>query len=306
VSGATRTVQLEDVLAVERRAIDLALARLRGSTIDSAPAGVAAAVAYALDAKGKRLRPILCVAAYRALRGGGGSDAIYDVAAAIELVHTYSLVHDDLPCMDDDDLRRGRPTTHRVFGARAALVAGAAMIPHAFAALDRAGIRLGLGHEARARLAGALARGAGGGGMVGGQWLDLQAEARPVDADLLEGIHRCKTGALFEASLRMGGIAAGAEPEAVDALAGFGRALGLAFQIADDLLDVTGDSAVLGKTAGRDGALAKATFPALLGVAEARARAELAAAQAVSALDRGGIGDALLRALARFAIERNR
>jgi geranylgeranyl pyrophosphate synthase len=292
--------------AGERVAIDAALERACDTIVAEAPPALADAIRYALEAKGKRLRPILCVAAYRATRSGAEHEAIYDVAAAIELIHTYSLVHDDLPCMDDDDLRRGRPTTHRVFGTAPAAVAGAALIPHACACLEVAGRALGLDDSERATLVRELARAAGGGGMVGGQLLDLEAEGSTLDIGKLQDIHRRKTGALFEASLRIGGVAARASTEAVDALGECGRMLGLAFQITDDLLDETGQSAVLGKTAGRDREREKATFPRLLGVTVAQERAEDAAAQAIDALERAGIDDTALRALVRFAVERDR
>lgn len=294
------------VLASERVLVDAALDRAAHEIAAHSPAALADAIRYALDAKGKRLRPILCVAAYRAASRGQAAPAIYDIAAAIELIHTYSLVHDDLPCMDDDDLRRARATTHRVYGSAAAILAGAALIPHACALLERAGCELGLSRHACGLLVRELTLAAGAAGMVGGQLLDVEAEGRALTTDQLEEIHRRKTGALFEASLKMGGMAAQADAVALEALAQCGRWLGLAFQITDDLLDETGQSEVLGKTVGRDRERAKATFVVQLGTARARERAGEAVTQALDALARGGIDDAQLTALVRFAVDRNR
>ncbi|MBX6362841.1 MAG: polyprenyl synthetase family protein [Gemmatimonadetes bacterium] len=293
------------LLERRRAVVEAALARLLDELLRDAPPAVAQPARYAVAAGGKRLRPILCLAAHEAA-GGTPADGVLDVACGIELIHTYSLVHDDLPCMDDDDLRRGQPTTHRRFGVAAAMVAGAALIPLACRAVLRGSERLGLEVSARAVLVRELCVAAGGGGMVGGQLLDLRAEGHAVALPVLESIHRAKTGALLAASARLGGLAAGAPAGVVAALSAYGEALGLAFQIADDVLDVTGESARLGKTAGRDVELGKATFPALLGVDGARRSADAEAARAIAALEAEGIATAELVALARYAARRDR
>jgi farnesyl diphosphate synthase len=266
------------------------------------------AVRYAVEAPGKRLRPSLVIAAYRAIRPAPPGDALYGLASAVELIHTYSLVHDDLPCMDDDALRRGRPTLHVAFSPGHAVLAGAALIPFAFARLDRCASALGCGRELRTRLAAELAAAAGAGGMVGGQWLDLDAEARgdAVPQGALERIHRLKTGALLTASLRLGGLAADASPPALAALTRFGGELGLAFQIVDDLLDVTGTDAQLGKTAGKDTAAGKATYPARFGVEGARRIAAERIDGAIRSLDGAVLDIRELTSLAAFVLERVR
>lgn len=300
------TFDLDEYLAGERAAFEAARHRLVDLLLSDAPAEVAEPIRYALDAGGKRLRPILCVAAFRAAGGARDADGIHDVACALELIHTYSLVHDDLPCMDDDDLRRGRPTTHRVFGVPRAVVAGAALIPLACRAAMIGGERLGLESGERLALIAELCRAAGAGGMVGGQHLDLEAEGHDTPIEALEAIHQRKTGALLAASLRLGGLAARAGEAVLEALGAYGRSVGLAFQIADDVLDVTASTEVLGKTAGRDAALDKATYPALLGLDGARARARAEADAAVARLRAAGIESRELEALARYAVERER
>jgi geranylgeranyl pyrophosphate synthase len=289
---------------------------------------VAAALRYALAAGGKRLRPILCLAAADALTpvgdrpgdGAPGSDVASSdtpeaaalaasrvrAAAAIEMVHTYSLVHDDLPCMDNDDLRRGRPTTHRVFGTVPAMLAGLALIPLACRVLSEATAALGLPVEDRMRAVRELCRGAGAAGMVGGQVLDLEAEGRHPGADQLMQIHGMKTGALFRAALRIGGVLGGADAAAMNALDGYGAQLGLAFQVTDDVLDVTTDAAILGKTPGKDVDAGKVTFVSLYGVPGARAAAVEHAGAAAACLRNAGIASPLLEALAGFAVDRDR
>ncbi|HET6638321.1 MAG TPA: farnesyl diphosphate synthase [Gemmatimonadota bacterium] len=245
---------------------------------------IGAVALYAVHAGGKRVRPLLTVAAFRA--AGGSGDAIYPVAAAVELIHTYSLLHDDLPCMDDDSMRRGIPTAHRVYGDRVALAAGAALQQLAFLSVSDAAAEDPDPDSAdRLRaMVHRLATAAGSEGMVGGQFLDLLAEGTAPDAAGLEAIHRAKTAALLSAACALGGEAAGAEPEVVDALAEFGTHLGLAFQIVDDLLDVSGDPTRTGKASGADAARAKATYPAVHGMEGARRQAEAAAEVARRAL----------------------
>ncbi|HET9982004.1 MAG TPA: farnesyl diphosphate synthase [Longimicrobiales bacterium] len=296
---------LEALLRRRRAAVEAALARSLDDLLRGAPPAVAEPARYAVAAGGKRLRPILCLAAYEAA-GGAPAAGVLGVACGIELIHTYSLVHDDLPCMDDDDLRRGQPTTHRRFGEAAAVLAGAALIPLACRAVLRGGADLGLEPGARTALVRELCVAAGGGGMVGGQLLDLGAEGRPVTAPELEAIHRAKTGALLAASAKLGAMAAGAPDGVVAALGAYGAAVGLAFQIADDVLDVTGESERLGKTAGRDADLGKATFPALLGLEAARRRADDEADRAVAALEAERVATPELVALARYAARRDR
>ncbi len=294
-----------EVLRAGRARVNAALARVLDDVLLEAPARIGRPVCYALDAGGKRLRPVLCLVAYEAV-GGRQVGKAAELACALELIHTYSLVHDDLPCMDDDDLRRGRPTAHRVFGNAAAAAAGAALIPLAAAAALRGAGALELDDAAAAAIVRELAAAAGGGGMVKGQWLDLQAEGREVGLEELETIHRAKTGALLAAAPRIGGLAAGAAPAVVQALGVYGAHVGLAFQIADDVLDVTGTDEVLGKTAGRDQALQKATYAALLGVDRARLRARSEADSAVVALRDAGLDAPALEALAYYAAERDR
>ena len=295
---------MEAYLAAARSRVDAVLERwgARASTLFDAP--VAAAVRYALLSEGKRLRPTLVFAAYEAL--GGSNGAIAELGAAVEVVHAYSLVHDDLPCMDNDDLRRGRPTVHRAFDVPTASRAGFQMVGLAARVMAEGCEALGLEPSRRRAVALELFRAAGAGGMIGGQVLDLEGEGRRLPVDGLYDVHQRKTGALIAAACVIGGLAAGesAPPAHVGALRAYGEAIGLAFQIADDLLDATGTSAQLGKTAGRDAVLAKSTFVTLLGVGAARAEAEGRAAQAVDHLRDAGLASPVLVALAHYIVTR--
>ena len=261
-------------------------------------------IRYALQTRGKRLRPILCCAAYGAVSGKEAPVEVRRLASALELIHTYSLVHDDLPCMDDDDLRRGRPTVHRVFGVPRAVLAGAALIPAAMRVLNEEASALGLSTASRTRIVGELASASGATGMVGGQWRDLEAEAQPTDGAGLEQIHRAKTGALLVAALRVGALAAGADERQFEALSVYGSSVGLAFQITDDLLDVEGETAATGKTGGRDQVLGKSTYPGLFGMERARLLAEEHIRTGLGALKAAGLGTPALAALARHVVER--
>ncbi len=260
-------------------------------------------IRYSLLGEGKRLRPALVFASGEAL--GGGGPGVAELAAAVEVVHAYSLVHDDLPCMDDDDLRRGRPTAHRAFDVPSATRAGYRMVALAARVLARGLDTLGLSEARRREIALELFRAAGAGGMIGGQALDLEAEAKTVPVAALEEVHRRKTGALIAASCVIGGLAAGeGGRDHIEALRSYGDAIGLAFQIADDVLDATATSDQLGKTAGKDAARAKATFVTLLGVGAARAEAERLAAQAVDRLRDAGLASPTLVELAHYIVTR--
>jgi len=292
-------------LTREQRRVEVALEAISHSRVPGLPEPLRAPLAYALSTTGKRLRPVLCVTAYQAAtRISPVPDQVYLMSCALEIVHTYSLIHDDLPCMDDDDLRRGRPTLHRVYGTAIATIAGAALLPLATEVLDDGGEQLGLSPEERGVLVFELTWAAGAEGMVGGQLLDLRAEQREVAPDELERIHGLKTGALLTASLRIGALAGHADPPLLAALTIYGKALGLAFQITDDLLDVEGSSAVLGKEAGRDSALKKASYPAFYGVDGARKLAKARVEEAKHALDAYDLCD--LIALADYVVERRK
>src|SRR6185312_8897487 len=267
------------------------------------PGRTGEALAYAMNTPGKRVRAALVLAAYRAL--GGASPAIAGVAAAVETVHTYSLVHDDLPCMDDDDLRRGRPTTHRAFDVATATRVGFQLVPVAARLLAVAAAELGLPPKALGSMAGELFHAGGIEGMVGGQWLDLEAERRTLPLPELIEVHRGKTGALIRAACTLGGMAAQAEPAQLQGLTAFGEDIGLAFQIADDVLDATGTSEELGKPAGRDVELSKSTYVALLGIEGARAEAQRLAHRAVAHIDRAAIPSDALGALAGYIVTRS-
>jgi geranylgeranyl pyrophosphate synthase len=262
---------------------------------------VGEAIAYSLSAPGKRLRPALTIAVYREL-GGVGDPA--ELAASVEVVHTYSLVHDDLPCMDDDDLRRGRPTTHRQFDVATATEAGFRMVPLAARILAAGAERLGLDWAATGAIASELFRAAGASGMVCGQVLDLEAEGKDISKEELIRLHSAKTGALITASGVMGALAAGADASQVEAVRKYGREIGLAFQIVDDILDATATSAELGKTAGKDAEQQKATFASHVGLETASHEADRHISTAIAHLASGKVDSGLLNALARFIAER--
>jgi geranylgeranyl diphosphate synthase type II len=251
---------------IEQRLDDICSAYLR-----DLPAPIAEAVQYGLKSPGKRLRPLLLLFAYRA--AGGTRDATM-LACAPEVVHAYSLMHDDLPCMDDDDMRRGRPAVHKVYGSRTAILAGVMMIPLAARVVRDSTRAMEISDGVSKKVLAALLEAGGASGMIGGQLRDLEGEGLSVPLDDLEAIHSAKTGALIVGSLRMGALAAGSGPIQVAALERYGRSIGLAFQIMDDVLDVTSTTTAMGKTAGRDAVLRKSTYPALLGVDGARRRAE--------------------------------
>ena len=285
-----------------RGQVDGALARLCEAglgPIDTGAPEVAAAIRYSLLGGGKRFRGILLLAAYRA---AGGTDDATLLGAAVEIVHAYSLVHDDLPCMDDDDLRRGRPTVHRKFTTRLATVAGLVMVPLAARTAARAAHLLSPANTDR--IVRELMVASGAGGMIGGQMLDLDGEGKTLNLAELEQVHGAKTGALVSTAALLGGLAAGSSHREVDALARYGSALGLAFQIVDDVLDVTATSEALGKTAGRDAALRKSTYPGLLGVDGAMRRADALIDEACLALAAVELLTPLLESIARFVVRR--
>jgi geranylgeranyl pyrophosphate synthase len=286
--------------------VDRAVRQIADDLPSAEATPLSGAVRYALETRGKRLRPALCVATYEAVAGQSAPDHVIDLSTAVELIHTYSLVHDDLPCMDNDHMRRGRPTTHREAGNGNAMLAGAVLIPLAFRVLLRSCRALQLPDDATQAAALELARGAGAAGMVGGQVLDLDSEGRAISLEDLEFLHRAKTGALIGAATRLGAIAAQGSIEALRAMRTYARCVGLAFQITDDVLDETLPSERLGKTSGKDRRVRKATYPAFMGVESARRRAEQEIAEALAALESASLRTATLEALARFAIERDR
>jgi geranylgeranyl pyrophosphate synthase len=297
---------LEVYLTDTRARVDAVLDPWRARATAFWPAPVPDAVRYSALSEGKRLRPTLVFAACESLGGDGTVPGVAELAAAVEVVHAYSLVHDDLPCMDNDDLRRGRPTVHRAFDVRAATSAGFHMVGLAARVLDSGLEALAVEPERRRAIALELFRAAGAGGMIGGQVLDLEAEGRAISIEALREVHQRKTGALIAAACVIGGLAAGggAPHDHLAALRAYGEAIGLAFQIADDVLDATATSAQLGKTAGRDAALAKSTFVSVLGVGAARAEAERLAAQAVDRLRQAALVSPTLVALAHYIVTR--
>jgi geranylgeranyl diphosphate synthase, type II len=288
-------------LAEAQRAIEDALNDVCDRGLAGVPASIADAVRYSMLGGGKRLRPQLVLSVYRAAGGMGDASLL---AASVEIVHAYSLVHDDLPCMDNDSVRRGRPTLHRVYGVTVATIAGVTMVPFAARTALEGARALGLPLEACGGIVRELMRASGAGGMVGGQLLDLEGEGKALTLGDLERIHRAKTGALIAASVRIGGTAASASGARAAALDRYGESVGLAFQIADDVLDATATSEQLGKTAGRDAALGKVTYPAVLGVDGAIARASELADEACRALESVNLLTPELAHLARFSVSR--
>ena len=291
-----------DLGAWSRERLDRVESALSRWVVADAPAGLGDAMRYAVLDGGKRLRPLLVLAASEAV--GGNDQAALRAACAVELIHAYSLVHDDMPCMDNDVLRRGKPTVHVRFGQAQALLAGDALQALAFELL--APDDPGIPDSVQARLCRLLARAAGHEGMAGGQAIDLASVGRALTEDELRHMHRLKTGALLQSSVMMGAACGAAAPAACDALARYGAAVGLAFQVVDDVLDVTADSATLGKTAGKDARNDKPTYVSLLGLERSRSYARELLAQALAALDASGLADVrALRALARMVVERD-
>jgi geranylgeranyl diphosphate synthase type II len=294
------TFDLKSFLRTQQARVE-ALLHERSSRLDVAgtPSRLAEAMRYSLMAGGKRLRPMLCLTFADAVARQSTATAIAeDAACALEYIHTYSLIHDDLPAMDDDDLRRGRPTSHKVFGEAIAILAGDALLTEAFTlvASGPEPVRVALCRE--------LAVAAGAAGMVGGQVLDI-AEDRPAQMDYLTRLHGMKTGALLRAACRMGVLAGGGSPEEVRRADAYGEAVGLAFQIADDILDVTGDPKLMGKPVGADAAAGRYTYPAVIGLEASWMLAERMVSDAVAAVEpiegKGGP----LAVLARYMVERN-
>lgn len=268
---------------------------------DRYPARVHSAMRYSLFAGGKRLRPILALAAFEAV-GGQGTGAV-NTACAFECIHTYSLIHDDLPAMDDDDLRRGVPTCHKKYDEATAILAGDALLTLAFQMIAESSLK-GMDKGRLLQVIFEVAHGAGSAGMIGGQMADIEGEGAEVTLPELQKIHILKTGTLMLSALRCGAILGGATNEQFDALSGYGKSVGLAFQIADDILDVTGDTAETGKAVGADEKLSKATYPALLGVEESKRRAAELVERAVESLSSLGDVAEPLRMIANFIVER--
>ena len=291
-------MNLRDYLAQQQKLVDAELDRLvPAETVE--PATIHRAMRYSLFAGGKRIRPILCIEAARTVSAEVEGEVT--AACALELIHTYSLIHDDLPALDNDDYRRGKLTNHKVFGDAMAILAGDSLLTIAFQVLAQ----LPAPADRVVRLVRELATASGTvGGMIGGQVADLEGEGKPPEAELLETIHRAKTGALLRASLRMGAIYAGASGEEYDALSGYGEHIGLAFQIVDDILDVEESSEALGKTAGKDAAQHKITFPAVYGLETSRQMALEECGRAHQVL--AGFGDraARLHELADLIVQR--
>jgi len=295
-------LDIQSYLASRKQLIDAELERLLRRS-DEIPRELHEAMRYCLFAGGKRLRPILALAAAEAV--GGTAAAVISEACALELLHTYTLVHDDLPSMDDDDYRRGRLTTHKVFGEAIAILAGDALQAEAFALLA-AGVQNGRhAPEKMVRVIQTVADACGAGGGVGGQVVDILSEGKAVDRDTLEYIHTHKTGCLITASVLLGALLATTDQRAIQGLETYGNAIGLAFQITDDILDVLGSPETLGKTVGADEKRGKATYPALVGMEQARSMQAQLHQKALDALGRFDEKADPLRHIARIIIERS-
>lgn len=292
-------MNLKKYLRTRQKEIDRALDRYLPKAITK-PATLHKAMRYSLFAGGKRLRPILCLAAAEACRGN--IDNALPLACAVECIHTYSLVHDDLPSMDNDDFRRGRPTCHKVFGEGIAVLAGDALLTIAFEIVSTA--KPGSRYDIPVLLR-ELAVAAGSQRLIAGQVADLEAEGKRVKRDQLRFIHENKTAAMLKSSVRLGAMSANADAPKLSAITQFGERLGLAFQVIDDILDVTQTSEILGKSAGKDVAAKKATYPAVIGLEKSRAEARRLTRQAHDALSAFREGDAeTLHALANYLLER--
>ncbi|MGH9613697.1 MAG: polyprenyl synthetase family protein [Bryobacteraceae bacterium] len=290
---------VDEFLAAQQKLIETTLDRWVPPET-AHPKTIHKAMRYSLFAGGKRIRPMLCIAAANAVSDSAAG--VESAACTLELIHTYSLIHDDLPALDNDDLRRGRPTCHKVFGDAMAILAGDALLTLAFQVLSQ----LTADAERRVRLAEELSVAAGtAGGMIGGQVSDLEGEGKTPTVHLLNEIHRAKTGALLRASLRMGGIYAGADETEMSALSEYGEHIGLAFQIVDDVLDVEQPSEKLGKTAGKDAAQRKITFPSVYGLQVSREMAEQERLQAHLALRQFDDRANRLRELADLIVRRS-
>ena len=297
-------ISFESYLRTRRKHIETAMRRCMDRMAEVVPSGLFAAAEDGVMSGGKRLRPLLLVTACEET-GGRPEDALYDLASSVELIHAYSLIHDDLPCMDNAPLRRGRPTTHTIHGVRTATFAGVALIPWAAAWAYDAAVRIGRTAGQARDIVAHLLEAVGAGGMIGGQALDIVGEGRSLREQELATLHGLKTGALLAASLELGAMAAGATRGALTAIGSFGRDLGLAFQVMDDVLDATSSADVLGKRPS-DAEQDKSTYVALLGVEGARARGRELVVRGVAALDGAGLRAPRLRQLAQFVIERRR
>ena len=292
---------LETYLQAQQQRLETALNHYLPAP-DAHPQALSEAMRYSVFAGGKRVRPILLLAATEAV--GGDGEAVLPAACALEFVHTYSLIHDDLPAMDDDDYRRGQLTSHKVFGEAVAILAGDALLTYAFEVMAGPDLTARFAPAVLLEATHSLARAAGFSGMVGGQAVDMASEGRQVPLDVLDYIHRHKTAALIGAAVTIGGLLGGGSAAQLEALKRYGRAIGLAFQIADDVLDVEGDSAALGKQAGQDEKHGKATYPALLGLEASRRHAATLLNEALAALSDFDASAERLRQLARFIVSR--
>jgi len=293
---------LEDYLEQQRQCVEVILDQLL-PTPESYPPLLVEAMRYSVFAGGKRLRPILTLAAADAV--GGDPDAVLPAAGALEYIHTYSMIHDDLPAMDDDDYRRGKLTNHKVYGEAMAILAGDALLTHAFEVLSSPPLTERFPAALLQQVSYRVARASGSFGMIGGQVMDVVSEGKQVPLEALEYIHRHKTAALITASVTVGGLLGGGTPEQVQSLERYGHDVGWAYQIADDLLDVEGDAATIGKQVGRDAALEKVTYPALLGVEASRQRATELMQQGIGALTDFGPRAERLRQIATYIVSRN-
>jgi geranylgeranyl diphosphate synthase type II len=291
-------MDLKQYLATRAAEVDAALDAFLPKAKEK-PATIHAAMRYSVFAGGKRLRPILCLAAAEAC--GGDPESAMPPACAVEILHTYSLVHDDLPCMDDDDLRRGRPTCHKVYGEGMAVLTGDALLTEAFLILAQTSPAKrypGAAYVAELALTGGSTR------LIGGQVMDLEGEGKKLTKAQLVKIHEAKTAALLTTSIRLGAMTANATEKQLEALTTFGHALGLAFQVIDDILDVTQSTEILGKTAGKDAAVEKATYPAILGLEKSRKEAAKLTQEAMDALKPFGKKARHLQDIAEYLLKR--
>ncbi len=269
---------------------------------NSYPESIHAAMHYSVLAGGKRLRPILVIAAAEAV--GGDRRTVLPFAVAAELIHTYTLIHDDLPALDNDDFRRGKQTNHKVFGEAIAILAGDALLTQAFILMTHTALMEDIPERQVLKATHDMAEALGSRGMIGGQVVDIESEGKPIDAESIEYIHIYKTGHLIRACIRSGAILSGASPSQLNSLSRYGAHIGLAFQIIDDILDITGDEDVLGKDVGSDQGKEKATFPALYGLEESKKKAEQLVEESINCLEQFDGRAEPLREIARFFVQR--